>query len=392
MIAYAGGRKPARKKYETPKSLEFSIGLWVNMKVIFGLMMTAWAAFLQVQGRQTDVLAVACLLGALCFFIVKEKYFDKIALSVAYFAAAAVLAQYRASFMLLAAIPLLDFVFLRRFWLAGPAFAVAVYFSVSGGYAYFILLFAVSAFTGYVLGEKKRNEQAGIEALDEERRLRYNLELAQSELLQSRREIERLTEARERNRIAHELHDSIGHGIAGVLIQLEAALRIHRRDADKTEEILKTCTGKLSDTLTLTRNALYNIRSGIKTGLEALEDKLAGFTFCPVDFQHTGDFTRLSATNMEILEACVTETLTNAARYSGASRIIIRIDIRTRNVRFYYKDDGLGCSQIQEGMGLAGMRNRVRNAGGTFSADGSDGFMIVCNLPVQLEKEGGEET
>lgn len=363
------------------------------MKYIYGLLMILWIAVLQITGQKTDIPGIASTLGALCLFIIKEKYLDRIVSSVVYFVGSVVLAQYWGPFILLAAIPLQDFAFVRNYYLAVPAFAVASCFCIAGGSYYYMLLLLLAAFAGLLLGTMRRDEEAYTGILDEERRLRYNLERAQNELIQSRKEVERLTEARERSRIAQELHDSIGHGIAGVLMQLEAASRIHRRDADRTEEILKTCTEKLAETLTLTRNAVYNLKPGVKTGVEALEKIIADFRYCTVTFQHSGDFAGVSSTNMSILESNLTEALTNSMKHSHATEIAVRVDIRRRLVRFYYRDNGVGCGDIREGLGLMGMRERVRNAGGTISVDGADGFLIVCNLPgAEAAEEAGAET
>jgi signal transduction histidine kinase len=364
-----------------------------SMRYIFGLLIFAWVSIQQVFGPKTDIWGIAATLGALCLFIVKEKYLARrVFASVACFVAAAVLYEYWPTFLLLAAIPLLDFAYGRNYWLGAPALALACGLAIAAGEYWFTLLFAAAACAGWLLGEKERGEEAANGLLDGERRLRYNLEQAQNELLQSRRDVEALAEARERNRIAHELHDSIGHGVAGVLVQLEAALRIHGKDADKTEEILRACTGKLAETLTLTRNAVYNIRSDVKTGVEALENIISGFKYCPVAFAHSGDFANVSASNMRILEANVREALTNSARHSHATQISVSVDIRRHNVRLQYRDNGVGCGDIRESMGLIGMRERVRNAGGTISIDGSDGFLIVCNLPGREGMEEGGAT
>jgi signal transduction histidine kinase len=361
------------------------------MRYIFGLLIFAWIAVQQVIEQKTDTWGIAATLGALCLFILKEKFFPRrVFASVIYFVAAVALHEYWPALLLLAAMPLMDFAYGRNWWLLGAALALAGALSVIAGQYYFTVLFAAAAYAGWVLGAKERGEQASTGILDEERRLRYRLEQAQAELIRSRRDVEELAEARERNRIAHELHDSIGHGIAGVLVQLEAALRIHRRDADKTEEILRACTGKLSETLTLTRNTVYNLRSGVKTGVEAIEKIISEFKYCPVSFSHSGDFADVSATNMRILEANLREALTNSARHSHATEITIRVDIRKHNVRMQYRDNGVGCGEIHESMGLWGMRERVRNAGGTLSIDGSNGFLIVCNLPERGPEEEEE--
>ena len=358
----------------------------MNMKHIYGILLIAWLVIQQITNPNYEILGIALLLGALCLFIIKEKYFDKTIASFLYLAVVLVLTIYNRELILLAGIPLIDFMYSKKYAFAVLILtAASITIAINGNY-YFIFFIASAAFFGYITGVKDEREKKHISVLDGERRLRYNLEQAQNELVQSKKEIEHLTEIRERNRIAHEIHDNIGHSIAGVIFQLEAALRVFNKDSEKAEGILKLCSQKLSETLELTRNTVYNIRVEKKTGLHSIEKIINDFKFSTVTFEHSGDFNTVSVSSMNILEANTKECLTNASKHSQAANIHIKIDIGRKNIRFYYKDDGIGCENINENVGIAGMRDRMKNAGGTISIDGSMGFLIVCNLPAACDE------
>lgn len=362
------------------------------MKQIFGYVLLGWLAIERILNQDVDIIRIAYLLGALCIFIVKEKFFDGIYASFIYLGAMAAIAFYNPGFILLLGIPLLDFAYRKKYVTAVSIYTTSVIWSISLGSYPAVVILAAAGFIGYTVGIMKENDRKNLSVLDDERRLRYSLEQTQHELINSRKQIEHLTEIRERNRIAREIHDNISHSIAGVIFQLEAAARFVGKDAEKAEGILKICSAKLAAALELTRNTVYNIKADRKIGLESIEKMIGDFRYCPVEFEHRGDFNGLSATNLQILESCIMECLTNASKHSQAKKIQIKLDIGNTNIRFYYKDDGRGCSNIRENIGLSGMRDRVRNTGGTVSIDGSDGFLIVCNFPKEHEhknEEGG---
>jgi signal transduction histidine kinase len=355
------------------------------MKYIYGALLIVWLAVEQIVNYNTDIYAIASLLGALCLFIIKERYFDSIYTSFVFLFIISALSFYNTSFLLLMGITLVDLAYTGKYIVALLVASAGVASIIHYGNYNYIFHIACALLFAYILGTKDRNEKKHLSLLDEERQLRYNLEKTQNDLIKSRKEIESLTEIRERNRIAHEIHDNIGHSIAGVIFQLEAGIRILHKDIDRTEAILKLCSEKLSEALELTRNTVYNIRVVKKTGLHQIEAVINGFKFCPVDFEHSGDFSSVSSLNLKIMEANIMEALTNASKYSAASKIHIKIDIGKRNIRLLYKDDGIGCSNIKDNLGLSGMRDRVKNAGGVISIDGKDGFLIVCNLPNKKE-------
>jgi signal transduction histidine kinase len=351
------------------------------MKKIYGWLLFIWLATELIIKCNTDLYSIASFLGALCLFIIKEKYLDKSYVSILFLFLILVLSRYNFDFILLVGIPLVDFAYLKNIPLSLFIFTVATIMCITKD-SYNNIFYLLSAtLWGYITGDKLRKETAHIITLDEERRLRYKLELAQKELISSKKEIEYMTEIRERNRIAHEIHDNIGHGIAGVIFQIEAARRIIKKDTLKTEEILKLCSEKLAETLELARNSIYNIKTDKIVGIQVIDKVIKGFNYCPVEFKHTGDFNTISVSNMKILEASIMEFLTNASKHSHATNIEIRIDLGKRNIRLYCKDNGIGCRDIKENLGISGMRDRVRNVGGTISIDGKDGFLIVCNLP-----------
>lgn len=355
------------------------------MKHVYGPLLIIWLAAEQIINSNNDIYSIASLLGALCLFIIKERYKDNPYTSFGYFIFILVLAKYNSSFILISAVTLLDLSYLGNFAAAAVIFIISAVLSVFMGQYNYIFQMISALFIGYIIGTKDKNEKKHIALLDGERSLRYNLERAQEELIRSKKEIEQLTEIRERNRIAHEIHDNIGHSIAGIIFQLEAAIRLLHKDMEKSEGILKLCSQKLSEALELTRSTVYNIKVIKKTGVAYLEDIINNFKFCKITFEYSGDFSRVTAFNMKIIEANLMEALTNAAKYSKAENIQVKIEIGSKNIRLYYKDDGVGCGNIKENLGLAGMRERVKEAGGIISIDGKNSFLIVCNLPIRGE-------
>lgn len=355
------------------------------MKHVYGPILIIWLAAEQIINLNNEIYSIASLLGALCLFIIKERYKDNLYTSLGYLVFVLALARYNSSFILLAGVTLLDLSYFGKYAAASGAFLVSAVLSIFIGEYNYIFHMLSSLLIGYIIGTKDKNEKKHIALLDGERSLRYNLERTQNELIKSRKEIEQLTEIRERNRIAHEIHDNIGHSIAGVIFQLEAAARLLHKDIEKSEIIIKLCSQKLSEALELTRNTVYNIRVVKKTGVSYLEDIINNFKFCEITFDYSGDFSKVTAFHMKILEANLMEALTNSSKYSRAENIQIKLDAGGKNIRLYYKDDGIGCGNIKESLGLAGMRERVKEAGGIISIDGKDGFLIVCNLPIKGE-------
>lgn len=362
--------------------IKYSNLLGENMKNIYGTIVISWVAMELISNSNLNIIAITSLLGVLWLFIIKQKYLDNIYSSLVFLVVILILSQFYLGFILLTGIVIFDFTYFRKYILSMLIFIfLAVLYVLSGKYLLMVHLI-YSFFLGYVLGEKDYKAKNHFTLLAEERKLRYNLEQTQNQLIKSKEEIENLTKIRERNRIAHEIHDNVGHSIAGVIFQLEAAIRIINKDKEKTEDILKLCSQKLSEALELTRNTVYNMKTDKKFGIESIEEIIGDFKFCKVFFQHTGDFSDVPFFIIRILESNIMEFLTNASKYSKATDIKIRIDINKKNLRLFYKDNGIGCENIKASFGITGISDRVRSAGGTLSIDGKEGFLIVCNLPI----------
>lgn len=256
---------------------------------------------------------------------------------------------------------------------------------------FYCLLLALCGLCGYLRRVIENKELNFNEIYDRERRSRYALEEAKIRLTNSTREVARLTEIRERNRIAREIHDSLGHNLAGILLQLQVVAKTMTIDGNRAREMLDLSIQGLADSVNLLRDTVYNIRPQEQLGLDYFKKLIEDYRFCAVNFQPTGDLSRLSPHLVEILAAIVKEAMTNAARHSRATEMEILLEVRTKIVRLYIRDDGVGCDKLVEGMGIIGMRERVRNAGGTITINPRDGFMIVCILPRE-EALGGELT
>ncbi|MCX8128726.1 MAG: sensor histidine kinase [Clostridia bacterium] len=321
--------------------------------------------------------------------IYKERLYDSAALVIISFGLICTAVHYNDSLGILFGITAFDLVTKRMYVGLIPLTAAIPYFLLDKpNFVLIVMIAIVSGLFAYVIQYSEVKEKKYKAILDEERRLRYELETAKMKLLNSTRDIAYLAEVRERNRIARDIHDNIGHSIAGILIQLQAAYKLFDRDGQKSKGIMKKSIDSLAEAVTLLRDTVHNIKPREILGAEYIKSIIDEFGFCPIDFQFSGDFGSISPNYMEILATNIKEALTNASKHSKASSVNIKIDINEKFVRLYIKDNGVGCSKMKEGLGISGMKERAANVGGTISLDSSDGFMIVCLMPAEIG-EGG---
>lgn len=276
----------------------------------------------------------------------------------------------------------LSFDLIQKKFFAGliPVCICVYVFSLLNDNPALILIISLSVLLALSLTRAESESREHQHTLDKERRLRYSLEEAKQQLLKSQEEIEHITEIQERNRIAREIHDNVGHSIAGILMQMQVAHKYLSLDVNKARTALERSIAKLTEALETLRETVHNLRPSQRLGIEYFKSIIDDYGYCPVDFVHEGDCASLPARFLEVIAATLKESLTNAAKYSKASAIRVELDVNDRFVRLYIRDNGIGCKRIREGLGISGMRERVTNLGGSVSINGDDGFLIVCVL------------
>ena len=199
-------------------------------------------------------------------------------------------------------------------------------------------------------------------------------------LEQSRHEMARLAAAAERERIARDLHDLLGHTLSVIAIKAELARRLFDRDR------ARACA-ELDDIHATARQALKDIRaavSGMKeTSLaaeiaQARKALEAADVSLEIDARHEDAF---PAALEQTLAMLVREGVTNVVRHARARACRIRIDREGDTALLVIEDDGRG-GIAREGNGLRGMRARVAAWGGELHIASGDGTRIAARLPL----------
>ncbi|ABR50283.1 integral membrane sensor signal transduction histidine kinase [Alkaliphilus metalliredigens QYMF] len=335
-----------------------------------------------ITNRQVTYLDVVGILVMVILNIVREKYINSKWLLVVEFGIILMFVQLNPYFIIFYGMLTHDLIFKEIYWGLLPSVALGVYFLTGNDLYNYILIIFLCSFFAYISKELTYKERNLRKAYDSERKFTYELEATKNKLMNSSKEIAHLTEVKERNRIAREIHDNIGHSIAGILMQMQVVEKLYDKDSKKSKELLGDSVEKLANTLVILRDTVHNIKPKEELGIEYIRKLVENFSFCPVQFKCRGDFNHITTTHLEILTTNIKEALTNVTKHSNASKVEVSIDCNEKFTRLYIKDNGVGCEDIKENLGISGMRERVRNAGGSFSVSNDHGLLIVSVLPV----------
>ena len=238
------------------------------------------------------------------------------------------------------------------------------------------------------------------EIIEKNLELNKRLEIANTDLQRTNEELEkslmdnaRLAEIRERNRIAREIHDTLGHTLTGLAAGIDACIAL----AGDDKPALRNQLDLLSK---VSRNGIKDIRMSVsslrpdaperlnlKNAIEELVEntkRVAG-----VNINLDCDIINLKFDEDEemAIYRIVQESLTNAIRHGKAKNIDVSIKKNYGSINLLICDDGIGCEKIEAGFGLRHIRERVNMLKGQVNFGSEEGFKVEAMIPIRWGEE-----
>ncbi len=202
--------------------------------------------------------------------------------------------------------------------------------------------------------------------------------------------LEMQTLIEERKRVSREIHDTVGYALTNIIIMMEAAMLLTDRQKAKRNNLLSTSREQAKKGLEETRTALRHLRNekiAGAYGINMIQELVSAFkqatgTDIKVEYGNLSGFTneRIDAIVFRIIQ----EGLTNALRHGMATVIRINFWITDERLSLSIYDNGIGSGEIVEGIGVAGMRERISAIGGIIDIRNVvDGFKISVEIPLE---------
>jgi len=205
---------------------------------------------------------------------------------------------------------------------------------------------------------------------------------ADAKLRMAHEEIEQLAKTAERERIARDMHDVLGHSLSVIVLKSELAGRLLQsqpaRAALEIAEIETTARQALAEVRrTITGYRSEGFASELTRAAQVLET--AG-----VRLHRPARAPYLTPRHEATLSLVLREAVTNIVRHAGATECSIEVSTAANRTQLVSADDGRGDIQ-QEGNGLRGMRERVQELGGSLSLESHRGTRLQIELPQVVE-------
>ena len=194
-------------------------------------------------------------------------------------------------------------------------------------------------------------------------------------------EVERLAKLAERERIARDLHDVLGHTLSVIVLKSELAQKLIAADPARAAKEMGEVERIARDGLAEVRQAITGYRSsGLAAEIEQVRETLVA---AGIDATATIDARSmpLAPAQETALSLALREATTNVIRHAGATRCHIRFYAQDGSVLMEVEDNGRG-GETPFGNGLSGMRERIQALGGVLHRETDHGTRLLIKLPI----------
>lgn len=186
---------------------------------------------------------------------------------------------------------------------------------------------------------------------------------------------------RERNRIAREIHDNVGHLLSRSIL-MTGAVRAVNQDASLSDS-LKTLDATLNSAMDSIRSSVHDLHDESINLEEAINSLVHEFTFCPISFSY--DMSRDIPKEIKYCFISITkEALSNIIMHSSATSVQLSMREHPALYQFCIEDNGTAAHSSGSGIGLINMKERIHSLKGHIQILTEQGFKIFITIPKEI--------
>lgn len=221
---------------------------------------------------------------------------------------------------------------------------------------------------------------------------RKKQEVLEEKLEDANKRIAELVKQEERQRIARDLHDTLGQKLSLIGLKSDLARRLITKDPEQAKDELRDVQQTARTALNEVRQLVSQMR-GIRLDEEiVLVRQILKAADIEFIYSQEKPVTNVSLFLENILSMCIKEAITNVVKHSQANVVQLTIKPSSKDITIIVQDDGIGLWQKQSqssGHGLIGMRERLDFVNGSLKIIGDGGTKLIMKVPlVQVAKEG----
>lgn len=204
---------------------------------------------------------------------------------------------------------------------------------------------------------------------------------------------EKMGETKERNRLAREIHDTLGHTLTGISAGIDACLTIVESSPERTKQQLEIISNVAREGIQEIRRSVNELRPDAlnRFGLEeAIQKMIADMTSMSKVYVHYENFgvkLKFDEDEENAIYRVIQESMTNALRHGQATEIWIAVKKDNGDLFLEVKDNGIGCEEMKKGFGTRHIVERIEMLNGEVFFDGSGGFCVRARIPIRWGEE-----
>ena len=204
---------------------------------------------------------------------------------------------------------------------------------------------------------------------------------------------EKMGETKERNRLAREIHDTLGHTLTGISAGIDACIATVEKSPEDTKKQLEVISKVTREGISEIRRSVNHLRPdalehlSLEYAITKMIMDINSLSNTKVFFQSDIKALKFDPDEENAVYRVVQESLTNAIRHGRATKIWIKIRKENSEIILTIQDNGQGCKTFNLGFGTRHIIERIEMLNGTVKFENSDGFLVSARIPIRWGEE-----